>query len=76
MMEKREKCPDCEMLGWTCSICEMNPPKPRPMVDALFLLEKIERYEKLSFSSDYIHIALKEYIKGSLDQNGYNTNNP
>ena len=29
------------------------------------LLDKIERYEKLGFSSEYIHVALKEYIKGA-----------
>jgi hypothetical protein len=64
-----KECEDCKMLGWTCAICEMTPPKHKPTIDLQFLLDKIERYEKLGFTSDYIHVALKEYIKGALAGN-------
>lgn len=38
----------------------------KPKIDLQFIYDKIIRYENLNFTSEYIHVAIKEFIKSEL----------
>jgi hypothetical protein len=46
--------------------------KKNNIIDIKFIFDKIIRYEKLGFSSEYIHVAIKAYIKAQLELDNSN----
>jgi hypothetical protein len=64
-----EDCEDCKTLGWTCAICDMRTYPRKEIYDIQSVYDSSIRYEKLGYTSDYIHIAIKERIKSALAGN-------